>query len=122
MLTRDALRVYCLGCKGAYSDFPFGDEAEVFKVNGKMFALLPANATPPTINLKCDPLLAEMLRQTYAAVKPGYHMNKRHWNTVISDGTIPDDELLEMIEHSYTLVVQGLTKAQRQALGAEADS
>ena len=116
MLDRKALRDYCLGLKAAKAEFPFGPEAEVFKVMGKMFALIPTDANPPTISLKCDPVLAEMLRQTYPAVIPGYHMNKRHWNTVTSDGTIPDDELLEMIDNSYALVVKGLTKADRERL------
>ena len=116
MLDRQALRDYCLRMKAAKAEFPFGPEAEVFKVMGKMFALIPTEASPITISLKCDPVLAEMLRQTYAAVRPGYHMNKRHWNTVTSDGSIPDDELLEMIDNSYDLVVKGLTKTDRERL------
>lgn len=116
MIDRAALRGYCLSRKSARAEFPFGPEAEVFKVMGKMFALIPVDANPPTINLKCDPALAEMLRQTYPTVTPGYHMNKRHWNTVMVDGSIPDDEVLEMIDHSYGLVVKGLRKADRERL------
>ena len=117
MLDRRALRDYCLKQKAAKADFPFGPEAEVFKVLGKMFALIPTDDDPPTISLKCDPVLAQMLRQTYEAVMPGYHMNKRHWNTVTVDGSIPDDEVLEMIDNSYALVVKGLKKADRDSLG-----
>lgn len=115
-MDRTALRDYCLSKKGAVAEFPFGPEAEVFKVADKMFGLVPTDADPPTISLKCDPTLAEMLRQTYAAVIPGYHMNKRHWNTVTVDGSIPDDEVFEMIDHSYELVVRGLKKAEREKL------
>ena len=116
MLDREALRAHCLAQKAAVAEFPFGPEAEVFKVMGKMFALIPTDDDPPTISLKCDPVLAEMLRQTYPAVIPGYHLNKRHWNTVTSDGTVPDDEVLEMIDNSYALVVKGLKKADRERL------
>ena len=76
MLDRDTLRDYCLKQKGAAAEFPFGPDAEVFKVIGKMFALIPVNADPATISLKCDPTLAVMLRQTYPAVTSAYHMNK----------------------------------------------
>ena len=75
-MDRNALRDYCLSQKAATSEFPFGPEAEVFKVLGKMFALIPVDANPQSVSLKCDPVLAEMLRQTYEAVTPGYHMNK----------------------------------------------
>jgi predicted DNA-binding protein (MmcQ/YjbR family) len=81
---------------------------------GKMFALLPVNADPPTLTLKCDPILAEMLRQTYPAVEATF--NKRHWNRVTVNGSIPDDEVLEMIDHSYAMVVKGLRKADRERL------
>ncbi len=115
-MNRKALRDYCLQQQAVVAEFPFGSEAEVFKVLGKMFALIPVDAEPPTISLKCDPVLAEMLRQTYPAVVPGYHMNKRHWNTVTVDGSIPEDEVLEMIDNSYALVVKGLSKSQREQL------
>ena len=118
-MNRDVLRDYCLSQKAATAEFPFGPEAQVFKVMGKMFALMPVDADPPTISLKCDPVLAEMLRQTYPAVVPAYHMNKRHWNGVTVDGSIPKDEVLEMIDNSYALVVKGLTKAQRDELGKQ---
>lgn len=115
-MERNVLRNYCLSKKGTIAEFPFGPDTEVFKVVGKMFALIPKNAHPPTISLKCDPALAEMLRQTYEAVIPGYHLNKRHWNTLTVDGSVPEDEVLEMIDHSYELVVKGLKKAEREKL------
>ena len=115
-MNRDEVREYCLSMKGAVSEFPFGPDAEVFKVMGKMFALIPVSANTVSISLKCDPVLAEVLRENYAAVIPGYHLNKRHWNTVVIDGTIPPDEINEMIDNSYQLVVNGLTKKDRATL------
>ncbi len=118
-MDHDDLKTYCLDKKGTTAEFPFGPDALVLKVRGKMFALIPVGDVEktPSISLKCDPVLAEMQRQTYPGTVSGaYHMNKRHWNTVIVDGTVPDDELLEMIDHSYELVVKGLTKAERAAL------
>ena len=110
------VRHYCLDKPGTTAEFPFGPEAEVFKVAGKMFALVMKDSVPLRMNLKCDPVRAEMLRQTYDAVQPGYHMNKQHWNTVIDDGTVPEDEILDLIDHSYDLVVQGLARAARARL------
>lgn len=118
-MNRTDLETCCLSKKGAVGEYPFGPDALVIKVMGKMFALIPVTLAEdmPSISLKCDPTLAEMLRQTYPdTVTPGYHLNKRHWNTVIIDGSIPDDEVLEMIDHSYDLVVKGLTRAQRETL------
>lgn len=114
-MNRDELRAYCLSKPSAAEDFPFGDDSPaVFKVMGKMFALMPLGGT--SISLKCDPTWAVVLRDTYPAVKPGYHLNKTHWNSLDMDGSVPDDEVREMIDHSYELVVNGLTKAQRAAL------
>lgn len=113
------IRAYCNSKKGAEETFPFDATTLVMKVMGKMFALMPTDMPedqPQTINLKCEPALAEVLRQTYDAVKPGYHMNKQHWNTVVLDGSIPDDEIFEMVDNSYALVVKSLTKAQRERL------
>ena len=118
-MNRQALRSYCNSQIGAEETFPFDETTLVFKVMGKMFALIPLGAPedqPARINLKCDPTLAEILRHTYSAVQPGYHMNKRHWNTVICDGSIPDDEITMMIDESYDLVVKGLKKADRAKL------
>ncbi|GAB4345104.1 MAG: MmcQ/YjbR family DNA-binding protein [Phototrophicales bacterium] len=116
MLTKQDLRAYCNTFMEAEETFPFGENVLVFKVVGKMFALIPLDDEPASISLKCDPQLAMVLRQTYPAVSPGYHLNKRHWNTVVSDGTIPDDEIYEMIDNSYHLVVKGLPKKDRERL------
>ena len=112
------LRNYLLGKPEAQEDFPFGPEAAVFKIQGKMFALLVERAGVISINLKCDPEQAIGLRDLFAAVTPGYHMNKRHWNTVLDDGTVPVGELQRMVDHSYALVVRGLTRTQRMGLEA----
>ena len=112
----EKLRAYLLNKKSAIEDFPFGPEAMVFKVMGKMFALIALDELPLRMNLKCDPDLAMHFRAMYEAVNPGYHMNKRHWNTITLDGSIPDDEILAMIDDSYNLVVKGLKKADREKL------
>ncbi len=101
--------------------YPFDPDVMVFKVMNKMFALISPNGGKnpnqlPQMNLKCDPDQAQELRDVFAAVIPGYHMNKRHWNTVILDGTIPNSEIERMIDHSYTLVVKGLRKAELNEL------
>jgi predicted DNA-binding protein (MmcQ/YjbR family) len=115
-MTYDELRAALLGKPGAWEDFPFGPDAAVIKVKSKMFALILMGAGPVKVNLKCDPHWAELLRGAYPAVTAAYHMNKRHWNTVILDGSIPQDEVLEMIDHSYRLVVKGLSRAERADL------
>jgi predicted DNA-binding protein (MmcQ/YjbR family) len=97
---------------GATEGYPFGEGALVFKVGGKVFAILADNA----VSLKCDPGLAVALRETYPAVTPGYHLNKRHWNTVRLDGTVPGDVFAEWIEDSYDLAMASLTRAQQAAL------
>ena len=102
--------------KGAVEEFPFGPQALVFKVMGKMFALVAVDAIPPSVSLKCDPEQALLWREQYEAVQPGYHMNKKHWNTVALDGSIPSDEVAAMIDMSYDLVVKGLKKADREKL------
>jgi predicted DNA-binding protein (MmcQ/YjbR family) len=117
-MKRIELRAYCLSKRGAREDFPFGADVAVYKVMGKMFALIPVDV-PNQISLKCDPTFAEVLRQTYAEVTPGWHLNKQHWNSIITDGSIPDDEIQEMIDHSYELVVKGLTKKDRERLDRE---
>jgi len=114
---RDRAIAACAGQPGSAEDYPFGDEVAVFKVAGRMFALVPLGAGPASISLKCDPGLAVSLRERYAAITPGYHLNKRHWNTVALEGSVPDEEMLELIDHSYDLVVAGLTRAQRRQLG-----
>jgi predicted DNA-binding protein (MmcQ/YjbR family) len=108
----------CSAKPGAVEDYPFGDEVAVFKVAGRMFALVPLGAAPPSASLKCDPGLAIALRDRYAGITPGYHLNKRHWNTVVLDGSVPGEEVLELIDHSYDLVVARLTRAERDRLRA----
>lgn len=116
MLDHAALEKYCLGKRGAVKEFPFGDDAAVFKVMGKMFALIGLNESA-RISLKCDPTRADILRGQFSAVTPGYHLNKRHWNTIVTDDTdIPDDEVFELIDHSYELVVKSLSKKDRTQL------
>jgi predicted DNA-binding protein (MmcQ/YjbR family) len=111
------LRDHCLGLPGATETFPFGSEVSVFKVAGKIFAIAPLARAPLEVSVKCEPLLAEQLRAVHPAVRPGYHLNKRHWNTVTVDGSIPDEMLGDMIEDSYDLVASRLPAAQRRALG-----
>lgn len=95
---------YCLSKNGAIEDYPFGLEHSVFKVDGKMFALTQAVDEPSSINLKCDPVRAQILRQDYPEVIPGYHMNKTHWNTVSLVGGLSEDLIKELIDHSFDLV------------------
>jgi predicted DNA-binding protein (MmcQ/YjbR family) len=116
------LRDYCLSFTGAEETFPFGPETSVFKVAGKMFALSQLDADSLRVSLKCEPGLAEALRGAHAAVLPGYHLNKRHWNTVIIDGSVPDETIRDMIEDSYDLVVSRLPRARRRALSWPGDA
>lgn len=121
-MNREELRAYLLSKAQAVEEHPFGPGTSVYKVAGKMFALLPDEG-PLTVSLKCDPYLAALLRENRPAVIPGYHLNKRHWNTVKLDGSIADDlgddEVREMIDHSYDQVVKKLPKAaQRRLLGS----
>jgi predicted DNA-binding protein (MmcQ/YjbR family) len=99
-------REYCLSKSHATESTPFGPEVVVFKIGGKMFALAGIDEVPTGVNLKCDPDLALDLRDRYEQVTPGYHMNKKHWNTVEIESAIPDSELRKMIDHSYDLVVK----------------
>ena len=116
-VTPEELRSACLAFAGASEEFPFSPESSVFKVAGKMFALSPLHAQPLRVSLKCEPDLAVQLRASYPAITGGYHLDKRHWNTVVVDGSVPDDLLHQMLEDSYDLVVAGLPKAQRERLG-----
>lgn len=111
------LRACCLAKTGAIEDFSFGPEHSVFKVAGKMFALSTLDRTPLEVSLKCEPEIAIDLRRSYAAIRPGYHLNKRHWNTITLDGSLPDTLVRDMIEDSYDLVVSALAKHTRQQLG-----
>lgn len=112
----ERLNAYLLAKPGAVAERPFGPETLVYKVGGKMFALVAEGADPLWINLKCDPDEALFLRDIYPAVTPGYHMNKRHWNTVVLDGVVPEAELWRMVDDSYRLVVAGLPRRIRDAL------
>jgi predicted DNA-binding protein (MmcQ/YjbR family) len=116
------LRDHCLSFTGAEETFPFGPETSVFKVAGKMFALSQLAAGSLRVSLKCEPALAEALRETHPAVIPGYHLNKRHWNTVILDGSLPDETIRDMIEDSYDIVASKLPRADRRALGWHDDA
>jgi predicted DNA-binding protein (MmcQ/YjbR family) len=111
----EAYREYCLSKPAVSEVFPFDESTLVFKVAGKMFALTDVD-TFESINLKCDPELAIQLREEYPAVKPGFHMNKSHWNTIEMDQTIPDKLICEWIDHSYNLVVSGLSLKIREEI------
>ena len=113
----EKLQSYLLNKKGSFEEFPFGPEVMVYKVMGKMFALVFWGESLLRINLKCDPDLAMHFRAMYKAITPGYHMNKRHWNTITLDDSISDKEIFSMIDDSYNLVVKGLKKADRKKLG-----
>jgi len=112
----EKLEFYLLSRQCACKDYPFGKGVAVFKVMGKIFALFAEQESPLRINLKCDPDEASLLRGMFESIKPGYHMNKDHWNTVVLDGTVPEDMLSDMIDKSYDLVVKGLRSADRGKL------
>lgn len=113
MLTLQDIRKYCNSKKGVVEDFPFDFQTLVFKIGGKMFALTDIDSEELTLNLKCDPYVSLELRSRYSQITPGYHMNKKHWNSVIVDGSIPDKEILKLIDDSYNLVLKGLKKSIR---------
>jgi predicted DNA-binding protein (MmcQ/YjbR family) len=116
------LRDHCLSFEGAEETFPFGPNTSVFKVAGKMFALSQLQDESLRVSLKCEPGLAGALRAAHPAVLPGYHLNKRHWNTVVLDGSLADTAVRDMIEDSYDLVVSGLPHAARVALRWDSDT
>jgi predicted DNA-binding protein (MmcQ/YjbR family) len=117
-VTARGLRKLCLGFPGAFEDFPFGPEHSVFKVEGKLFAISALDGSPLKVSLKCEPELAEQLRASFPdAVAPGYHLNKRHWNTVTLDGSVPDEMVRDMVEDSYDLVVAAMPRGVRERLG-----
>jgi predicted DNA-binding protein (MmcQ/YjbR family) len=111
------LRGWCLAHPGAGEDFPFTPDHSVFKVRGKMFAISALARKPLEVSVKCEPELAVELRNSYAAIRPGYHLNKRHWNTITLDGSLPDRFVRDLIEDSYDLVVSALPKRVREELG-----
>ena len=108
-------REYCLSKPSVAEGTPFGPDTLVFKVRGKIFAITSFDEVPARANLKCDPDLALELRDRYEQVRPGYHMNKKHWNTVELEAGIPDAEIQKMIDHSYDLVAKSLSKSRRRA-------
>ncbi len=110
----EELRTYCLSKKAVTEDFPFGETTLVFRILGKLFALTSLDTEEPSVNLKCEPELAILLRDKYEAVIPGYHMNKKHWNTVYLESDLKDSKLKELIDHSYDLVIGKLTKRERE--------
>lgn len=112
----ESIREYCLSKKGVEEGFPFGEETLVFKVINKIFLLISLGADPLQFNAKCDPDKAIELREEYPAIKPGYHMNKKHWNTVIVDGSISTKLIKEIIDDSYDLVIQSLPKKAREQI------
>lgn len=112
----EELRDYCLHLKGATEEFPFGPETMVYKVKGKVFLLTSLDSERLSFNVKCDPEIAIELREHYSAVVPGYHMNKKHWNTVNANGSVSDKFLYQWILDSYQLVVQALPKKMREDL------
>ena len=110
------IREYCMIKKGVTEDFPFDEETLVLKVLGKMFALISLEKIPLQLNLKCDPELAVELREKYESVLPGYHMNKKYWNSIIVDGTLRNKLIYRWIDDSYNLVVKGLGKTEKEKL------
>ena len=111
------LRRWCLQQTGAIEEFPFGPETSVFKVAGKIFSLSALDRVPLEVSVKCEPELAVALRDSYPAIRAGYHLNKRHWNTIRLDGSLPDELVRDLIEDSYDLVVSALPKRVREQLG-----
>lgn len=104
----ESLRQHCLNKKATEESLPFGPDTLVFKVGGKIYLLASLNAVPLQFNVKCSPEEAEALREQHPCVQPGYHMNKKHWNTILADGTASDSLLRKWIDDSYTLVVESL--------------
>jgi predicted DNA-binding protein (MmcQ/YjbR family) len=104
--THKDVEEYLLSMPNARLDYPFGEGVAVYKVGDKMFALVKEGSTPVTISLKCDPLLAKTLRERFESVMEGYHLNKKHWNTILLTGQLTDDEVQDLIRHSYLLVTE----------------
>ena len=111
----EIFRDYCLAKPGVTEGFPFDETTLVFKVMEKMFALTDLEGDL-SVNLKCDPEKVVGLREEYPAIKPGFHMNKKHWNTIEIDGSVPDSMIFQLTDHSYELVVDSLTKIKKEQL------
>ena len=120
-MTRDEVLASCLNLPGAEETYPFGDGVAVIKVGGRMFALVPLFEEPGSVNLKCDPAQALELREMYPGIRPGYHQNKRHWNSVDLDGSVDDDLVSHLVQDSYDLVVAALPRSVRAELTQQAE-
>ncbi len=112
----ETIRKYCLEKKSTTESFPFGESTLVFKVRGKMFLLIALDNIPLRFNVKCDPEKAEELRENYSSVIPAFHMNKKHWNTIILNGQLNARQIREMIDESYLLVVRSLPLSEQKKL------
>lgn len=117
-MKNDTIKAYCLSKKGATEDYPFGPAPLVVKVGSKMFALITFNEKQQStdISLKCDPVIAENLREQHEEVVPGYHLNKKHWNSISLQGSLSLEDIISMIDHSYELVLKSLTKKQQELI------
>jgi predicted DNA-binding protein (MmcQ/YjbR family) len=115
-MTREGLSAHLEALPGAALDHPFGPTVQVFKIAGRMFAILSRRNDRLALSLKCDPFLSEILRAEHACITPGYHLNKRHWITIEVDGSLGDDEVFGLIEHSYDRVRSKLAEAERARL------
>ncbi|AJS58915.1 MmcQ/YjbR family DNA-binding protein [Paenibacillus sp. IHBB 10380] len=114
---KNSIIEYCLKKKGATKNYPFGPDPLVIKIAGKMFALIFENKGDYSyLNLKCDPVIAENLREQHENIRPGYHMNKKHWNTITMDGSLPESDVFVLIDHSYDMVVKNLPKSLRESI------
>jgi predicted DNA-binding protein (MmcQ/YjbR family) len=120
-VNHEQLRTLCLSFTGSQETFPFGPETSVFKVAEKIFALSALGGEPLTVSVKCEPLLAEQLRAEHPAIAAGYHLNKRHWNTITLDGSVTDELIADMVEDSYDLIVAQLSRGRRRGLGWRGD-
>jgi len=120
MTNLNTIRSILAAKKGAVEEYPFGPGAMVYKAGGKIFAIVSIDSDPLSISLKCEPMEAEALRAEYPAITPGYHLNKKHWNTVVLDGSVPNDLVEDMIDGSYDLIVKSLSKVDRLHLGNDA--
>ncbi len=116
-MSHKEIEKYLLAKPGARLDYPFDETAAVYKVDDKIFAIIAEKSSPLRISLKCDPLLAETLREKYESVLPGYHLNKKHWNTLVLSGQLDDQEIIDLMNHSYDLVYKSLTEKTRNSLG-----
>ncbi len=112
----EQFREYCLSKKGVSEDFPFDETSLCFRVMGKIFAITDTEDLPLFFNLKCDPERAADLRERHPGIKPGWHMNKKHWNSVVPDEDVPEDLIYELIDHSYDLIAKSLKKSDREKL------